>query len=72
MRHRLFDIDIIINRTLVYGALTALVVALYGLVVGLLSEILHSSGNFFVSLVATGLIAVLFKPLRNRLQRGVN
>lgn len=72
LRYRLWDIDVLINRTLVYGTLTACVVALYVLVVGSLGVLLQIQGNLLVSLVATGLIAVLFHPLRNRLQRAVN
>jgi len=72
LRHHLFDINLIINRTLVYGALTAGVVALYVLVVGALGHLLQVNGNLIVSLIATGLTAVLFHPLRTRLQRGVN
>ena len=72
LRHHLFDINLIINRTLVYGALTASVVALYVFVVGALGQLLQVSGNLIVSLIATGLTAVLFQPLRIRLQRGVN
>ena len=72
LRRHLWDVDFIINRTLVYGALTAGVVALYVLVVGVLGQLLQVSGNLIVSLVATGLTAVLFHPLRTRLQRGVN
>jgi signal transduction histidine kinase len=72
LRRQLWNIDFIINRTLVYGALTATVVALYVLVVGALGQLLQVSGNLTVSLIATGLTAVLFHPLRTRLQRGVN
>lgn len=72
MRYRLYDIDIIINRTLVYGALTAIVVAIYVLIVGIVGTLLHTQGNILITLLATGLIAVLFHPLRERLQRGVN
>jgi len=72
LRARLWDIDLIINRTLVYGALTASVVGLYVLVVGYLGTLLQTSGNLLVSLVATGVVALLFQPLRIRLQRGVN
>jgi signal transduction histidine kinase len=71
-RHRLWDIDLIINRTLVYGALTACVLALYALVIGGFSLLFRSSGSLPVSLLATGLAAVLFQPLRDRLQGGVN
>jgi len=72
LRYRLWDIDLIINRTLVYGVLTAGVVGLYVLVVGGLGALLEVEGNMLLSLLATGLIAVAFAPLQRRLQRGVN
>ena len=72
LRDRLFDIDLIINRTLVYGVLTTSVVLLYVLVVGALGAALQVQGSLIVSLIATGLAAVMFQPLRDRLQRGVN
>nr|MDQ3590285.1 hypothetical protein [Actinomycetota bacterium] len=45
LRYNLWDIDIVINRTLVYGVLTASVVLLYVLVVGGLGELLQLRGN---------------------------
>lgn len=72
LRYRLWDIDLIINRTLVYGALTASLVGVYVLIVGGLGILLHARANLLVSLPAAGLVAVLFAPLRERLQRGVN
>ena len=42
------------------------------LVVGGLGVLFQSSGNFFFSLIATGIIAVVFQPLRDRLQRLVD
>lgn len=72
LRYHLFDIDVVINRTLVYGSLTLFIVAIYVLVVGYLSELFHESSSFILSLLATGIIAVLFQPLRQRLQRAVN
>jgi signal transduction histidine kinase len=71
-RYRLWDIDPIINRALVYGALTALVAGIYVLVVGYLGAVFRTSDNLLISLIATGLVAVLFQPLRDRLQRRVN
>ncbi len=71
-KYRLYDIDLIINRTLVYGALTVCVVGVYALVVGGMGMLFQSSGNLVVEFVATGLVAVLFNPLRQRLQRAVN
>jgi signal transduction histidine kinase len=72
LRSQLFDINLIINRTLVYGLLTAFVVGFYILVVGYLGAIFRAEGNLLISLIATGLVAVLFQPLRNVLQRAVN
>ncbi|MDP9477292.1 MAG: sensor histidine kinase [Actinomycetota bacterium] len=72
LRYRLWDIDFIINRALVYGALTASVVGIYVLVVGYFGVLLRTGGNLLVSLIATGIVAVLFAPLRDRLQHGVD
>lgn len=72
LRHRLWDIDLIINRTLIYGALTISVSGLYILVVGGLGVLLQGRGSLVLSLLATGLVAVVFAPLRERLQRSVN
>jgi len=72
LRYRLWDIDLIINRTLVYSALTAGVVGLYVLVVGGVGVMLQVRGNLLVSILAAGLVAVLFQPVRERLQRAVN
>ena len=72
LRYRLYDIDVVINRTLVYGALTACVVLIYALSVGTLGALFQTRGNLGVSLLATGAVALLFQPLRERLQRVVN
>ena len=72
LRYRLWDIDVLINRTLVYGLLSACVLGLYILVVALLGALFSQLGNLFISPLATGLLAVLFQPLRERLQRVVN
>jgi signal transduction histidine kinase len=72
LKYHLYAIDILINRTLVYGALSACVVGLYALIVGGASALFQSRANFVVSLLATGVVAVLFQPLRERLQRWVN
>ncbi len=71
-RYRLWDIDVIINRSLVYGALTACIVILYVLIVGGVGALFQAQGNWLVALIATGLVAALFQPLRERLQRWVN
>ncbi len=72
LRYRLWDIDLIINRTLVYAVLTVSIVALYVLVVVGLGTLFQARGNFGIALLATSLVAVLFQPWRHRLQRTVN
>jgi hypothetical protein len=71
LRYRLYNIDRIINRTLVYGALTATLLALYfgGIVVLQRIVVLLTGEKSTVAVVAsTLLIAALFNPLRGRIQ----
>ena len=56
----------------VYGALTAGVIGIYVLVVIGVGFVFQQTSNLFISLLATGLAALLIQPLRERLQRGVN
>jgi len=75
LRYRLFDIDILINRTLVYGSLTVLLAATYlGGVVGLQSVLRALTGQKSqLAVVASTLaIAALFSPLRRRVQAFVD
>jgi signal transduction histidine kinase len=74
LKYRLYDIDVVINRTLVYGALAAFITAVYvGIVVGI-GTLIGSGGrpNLALSILATAVVAVGFQPLRERLQRVAN
>ncbi|GHO76906.1 hypothetical protein KSD_46770 [Ktedonobacter sp. SOSP1-85] len=70
MRSRLWDIDVIINRALVYGILTISLALIYGGSIFALQAILQIflSGNQFAIVGSTLLIALLFQPLRRRIQ----
>ncbi len=73
LRYRLWDIDILISRTLLYGALTGTIIAVYALVVGGLAAIFQTQlDNVWLILLATVLVAVLAQPLHDRLRQGVN
>ena len=71
LRHHLYDIDIVINRTLVYGLLTAMLVLVYiGGVVSLqyAFRALTGQGSQIAIVASTLAIAALFNPLRRRIQ----
>jgi hypothetical protein len=67
-----WDIDLIISRTLVYGVLTAVIIALYAVVGGGMAALFQTQANWLLALIATGIVAVLFQLLRDHLQRRVN
>ncbi len=72
LRCWLWGIEVLVNRALVYGTLTAAVAGGYALFVGAAGLLVDARGNALVAMLATGLVAVLFQPLRSRLQRGAN
>jgi hypothetical protein len=72
LRYRLYDVDVVINKALVYGALTVCVIGMYIVVVAAVSGVVRSLSDTVVSLIATGLVAVVFQPLRDQLQRLAN
>ncbi len=71
-RHQLFALELFVNRTLVYAGVSFLLLAVYlGVVFGV-GFFFQERQTFWVSLLATALIALLFQPLRERLQGWVN
>ena len=71
LKFRLYDVDLVINRTVVYGLLTVGLFAVYAAVVVGVGALLPFEDTI-PALVATGIAAVAFAPLRDRLQRLVN
>ena len=71
LRYRLYDIDRVINRTLVYGVLTLLLAGAYAAITLVLGTAL-GSGSAWPTAVATLLVAVAFRPLRARVQDAVD
>jgi signal transduction histidine kinase len=74
LRHRLYDVDLFVSRTLAYGALAVCISVLYIGVVAGVGAVAHTTGdaNVALSLVATALVAALFQPARQRLQALAN
>jgi signal transduction histidine kinase len=74
MRHGLYDIDVFVSRTIVYGSLAVFITAVYvGIAVGI-GTLVGSGGkpNLGLSILATAIVAVGFQPVRERVQRGAN
>ncbi len=73
-KHRLYDIDIVISRTLVYGSLAVFITAVYvGIAVGI-GALVGGGGkpNLGLSILATAIVAVGFQPVRERVQHVAN
>jgi signal transduction histidine kinase len=73
-KHRLYDIDVVISRALVYGSLAVFITAVYvGIAVGI-GALVGGGGkpNLGLSILATAIVAVGFQPVRERVQRIAN
>ena len=74
LKYRLYDIDVVISRTLVYGALAAFISGIYVAIVVGIGSVIGSGGkpNLGLSIVATAVVAVGFQPVRQRLEKIAN
>ncbi len=74
LKYRLYDIDIVISRTLVYGSLGVFITAVYVAIVVGIGTLIGSGGqpNLGLSIAATAVVAIAFQPVRERLQTIAN
>ncbi|MFC0533874.1 sensor histidine kinase [Phytohabitans kaempferiae] len=72
LRYRLYDLDRVINRSVVWLVMTLLLIGGFVAIVRILRDLLMSGNTSNASLVATGMIAVTFEPVRRRVQRLVD
>lgn len=72
LRTRLYGIEVVIRRSLVYAALTAVLLIGYALSVSAIDALLRGRATDAAALVATALVAIGFAPVRNRLQHAVD
>lgn len=70
LRHRLLDIDVVIQRSLVFATLTAAIGISYAVLVSSMAEVLPDERGLGL-FIATAVVAVLFAPLRERVERSV-
>jgi signal transduction histidine kinase len=72
LRHRLYDLDLVLSRSLLYGSLTLVMALGYVAVVALVGLVVSGSAGPLASLVAAGAVALAFQPARLRLQRAAD
>jgi hypothetical protein len=71
-RYRLYDLDVLVNRTLVAAGLLGVTALVYAAVVGWAGGLLGRSGSGTAAFVAAFSVALVFHPARQRIQRGVD
>jgi signal transduction histidine kinase len=74
LKYRLYDIDVVINKTLLFGAMAAFITLVYVAIVVGIGHLVGqgSKPNLGLSILATALVAVAFEPVRERVQRVAN
>jgi signal transduction histidine kinase len=74
LKYRLYEINVVINKALVFGTLAAFITAVYVAIVVGIGALLGSGGrpNLALSITATAIVAIAFQPVRDRVQRIAN
>ena len=70
LKHRLYDIDVILNKALVYGLLAGFITVVYVAVVVVIGTVVGAT--YLLAMVATAVIAIMFQPVRERAKRTAN
>lgn len=69
LRRRLWDIDPLLNRTLVYAIMSVIVIMIYVVIVWYLSNMFKTNDNLIISIIATSVVAVSFSPIKEKVQQ---
>jgi signal transduction histidine kinase len=69
LKYRLYDLDVVVRKTVVFGLLAAFITALYAVVVGGIGAIVGAKSSTVLSFAAAALLAVAFQPARDRARR---
>jgi len=69
LKYRLYDLDIVVKKTVVFGLLAAFITLVYVVVVGGVGAIVGSHSNSALTFAAAAIVAVAFQPLRTRARR---
>jgi signal transduction histidine kinase len=72
LKYRLYDIDVVINKAVVFGALAVFITAIYAAVVAGIGTLIGQRGSLVLSGLAAAVVAVAFQPLRQRAQHLAN
>lgn len=72
LEQRQKHLSVVFSRTIVYSFVTLMIMGVYVLIVGSLGFLLNDQNNIFISLLATGIVAIFFQPLRTKIQHSVN
>jgi signal transduction histidine kinase len=72
LKYRLYDIDVVINKAVVFGALAVFITAIYAAIVAGIGTLVGERGSVVLSAAAAAVVAVAFQPLRQRAQHLAN
>src|SRR4051794_9445705 len=72
LKYRLYEIDVVINRAVVYGSLAVFITVIYAAIVVGVGALVGSQSNRFLTALAAAVIAIAFQPVRERSRRFAN